>query len=92
MSCSSSSKRRGHHSDISHSDITLSAGAKPVGGKVDRTVTGSILVALTVLYCDSASQRTAGDEGFSMGDIHRAAAVNQLLSEGLCTLSALKIG
>lgn len=79
---------RGHHSDISHSDITLSA----VGGKVDRTVTGSILVALIVLYCDTASQRTVGDEGFSMGHIHRAAAVNQLLSEGPCTLSALKIG
>lgn len=78
---------RGHHSDI-----MLGADAKPVGGKVDRTVTGSILAALIVLYCDTASQRTVGDEGFSTGDIHRAAAVNQLLSEGLGTLSALKTG
>lgn len=40
--------------------------------------------------CDTASQRTTGDEVFSVGGNHTTAAVNQVLSEGLCRLSALQ--
>lgn len=67
---------------------------KLVSGKVDRALTDSILLPLIIfsLNRDTASQRTIGDEGFSMGGTHTAAAVNQLLSEGLCRLSALQIG